>query len=104
MSQLPKRFVAFMEEFPAVGAAYDSLGKAVKESGPLDAKTQALVKVGIATGAKLEGGIKSHVRRAVEAGASREEIRQVVMLSTTTIGFPGMMTALSAADDVLDKN
>ena len=46
--------------------------------GPLDAKAKALVKIGICVGAGLESALRSHVRRAGEAGASREEIEQAI--------------------------
>jgi alkylhydroperoxidase/carboxymuconolactone decarboxylase family protein YurZ len=51
----------------------------------------------------LEGALHSHTRRAVEAGCSAAEIRQVVVLSTTTLGFPAMMKALSCAEDILNR-
>lgn len=51
----------------------------------------------------MEGAVHSHVRKSIEAGATAEEIRHTIILSTTTIGFPNMMAALSWADDVLNK-
>ncbi|MDQ3621785.1 MAG: carboxymuconolactone decarboxylase family protein [Verrucomicrobiota bacterium] len=44
----------------------------------------------------------SHTRRALEAGASPEEIRHTVLLSITSIGFPNTMAAMSWIDDVLE--
>ncbi|MCC6979113.1 MAG: carboxymuconolactone decarboxylase family protein [Candidatus Melainabacteria bacterium] len=103
MSKLPQRFLDFQKNYPAVFEAYDSLGKAVTAAGPLSAKEMALVKIGIACGAKLEGGLHSHCRKALDAGLTREEIRQAVLLSTTTMGFPAMMACLSWVDDVLNE-
>lgn len=100
--KLPGRFKRFQKDFPEVFAAYDALGNATAAAGPLDGKTRALVKLGIAVGSQLEGAIHSHTRRAIEAGCTPDEIRQVVVLATTTLGFPAMMKALSCADDVLD--
>src|SRR5687767_7948823 len=99
--KLPGRFLKFQKDFPQVFAAYDALGNATAEAGPLDGKTRALVKLAIAVGSQLEGAIHSHTRRAVEAGCAAAEIRQVVVLATTTLGFPAMMKALSCAEDVL---
>ncbi len=101
--KLPGRFKKFQKDFPAVFAAYDSLGNATAEAGPLDAKTRALVKLAIAVGSQLEGAIHSHTRRAVEAKCTAAEIRQTVVLATTTLGFPAMMKALSCADDILNE-
>src|SRR5687768_7964094 len=89
--KLPGRYVQFQKRFPAVFHAYDSLGAASAAAGPLDGKTRALVKLAIAVGGQMEGAVHSHTRRAVEAGCSADEIRHVVLLSVTTIGFPTMM-------------
>ncbi len=51
-----------MEEHPAIATAYESLGTAVHAGGPLDDKTRALIKLGISTGARLEGALHSHAK------------------------------------------
>jgi 4-carboxymuconolactone decarboxylase len=100
---LPKRFKRFTEEFPEVAAAYEQLGTAVHKSGPLDNKTRALIKLAISTGARMEGAVHSHARKALSAECTKEEMRHAVMLSLPTIGLPSMMAALSWLDDILDK-
>lgn len=102
-NKLPGRFVEFQKRYPDVFKAYESLGAATQTAGPLDDPTKALVKLAIAVGARMEGAVHSHTRRAVEAGCTREEIRQVAVLSTTTMGFPAMMAALSWIDDILQQ-
>lgn len=102
MPQPPKRFRKFTADYPDVAKAYEDLGSAVHAAGPLDAKTRALVKLGISTGARLEGAVHSHVRKALEAGVTKEELRHVALLALPTIGLPSMMAALSWIDDVLD--
>lgn len=101
MSKLPKRFSDFIDRYPTVGNAYQELGQAVAGAGPLDAKTSQLVKVGIAIAAGLEGGVHSHVRKALEAGATPDEIRHAALQCLTTIGFPAMMRGMSWIEDVL---
>jgi alkylhydroperoxidase/carboxymuconolactone decarboxylase family protein YurZ len=44
------------------------------------------------------------VRRALAAGATADECRHVVLLATTTLGFPAMMAALSWVEDVLSRS
>jgi AhpD family alkylhydroperoxidase len=70
-------------------------------AGPLDRRTAELVKLGLAVGARQEGGVHSHVRRALEAGATPEEVRHAIRLAVTTVGFPTMMAALTWAEDLL---
>ncbi|GMR24022.1 MAG: carboxymuconolactone decarboxylase family protein [Acidobacteriota bacterium] len=101
MSQLPGHYEKFLNQFPGVGDAYKALGGACREAGPLDSKSLALVKIGLAVGAGLEGATHSHVRRALEAGVTNEEIRHAVIQGTTTIGFPRMMAGLAWVEDVL---
>lgn len=52
---------------------------------------------------RSEGAVHSHVRRALEAGATPEEIYHAVMLLTSTIGFPNVAAALSWAEDSLSR-
>lgn len=103
MSQLPKRYTRFTNEFPNVFKAYEEMGSAVHNAGPLDNKTRALIKLSISTGARLEGAVHSHTRKALKAGCTKEEIRHAVILSLPTIGLPSMMAALSWVDDILDE-
>ena len=98
---VPARYLKFQKTYPNVFRAYAALGVATQDAGPLSKKTRALAKLAIALGARMEGAVHSHTRRALEAGCTPEEIRHVVLLATTTIGFPAMMSALSWVDDVL---
>jgi 4-carboxymuconolactone decarboxylase len=101
--KLPARYLQFQKKYPKVFQAYDALGAATAESGPLSDKTRALIKLAIAVGGQMEGAVHSHTRRAIEAGCSPEEIRHVVLLGTTTLGFPSMMKTFSWVDDVLAR-
>lgn len=99
--ELPKAYRSFQDRYPSIWQAYDRLGAAVHQHGPLDEKTRELVKLGIAVGARLEGAVHAHVRKALDAGATPEEIRQVVLLSIPTVGFPTMMATLTWVEDEL---
>lgn len=101
MDELPKRYKKFLNDYPEVAEAYHALGKSIHGSGPLGEKTRALVKLGISVGAKLEGGVHSHVRKALAAGAKPDEVRHVALLSLPTIGLPSMMAALSWVEDII---
>ena len=43
----------------------------------------------------------SHARRAIEAGATAEEIYHVVLLGVTTLGFPHTIAAITWVKDDL---
>ena len=102
MSEIPKRYQKFHEEFPQVAQSYESLGDAVHNAGPLDEKTRALIKVAVSTGARLEGAVHSHTRKALKAGVSPEELKHAVMLALPTIGLPSAMAALSWVEDIIE--
>jgi alkylhydroperoxidase/carboxymuconolactone decarboxylase family protein YurZ len=100
MAKIPGWYNEQRKKYPKVFSAYEDLGEACRTGGPLDAKTAALAKLAIAIGARLEGAVHSHVRRSMEAGATADECRHVVLLATTTLGFPAMMAAMSWVEDV----
>jgi alkylhydroperoxidase/carboxymuconolactone decarboxylase family protein YurZ len=100
---LPPIVEALAREHPAVWDAYNRLGEAVGDAGPLDAKTERLVKLAIAVGARLEGAVHSHVRRGLSAGLTREELRQVALLAITTIGWPSAIAAYSWVESALER-
>jgi alkylhydroperoxidase/carboxymuconolactone decarboxylase family protein YurZ len=100
--KLPSAYRRFADAQPRLMKAYEELSAATLAEGPLDRKHAELVKIGITIGARLEGATHSHSRRALEAGATPDEIRHAIRLALTTIGFPSMMAALGWADDVID--
>lgn len=100
---LPARYLKFQKAHPEVFKAYAALGAATQKAGPLPTKTRAIAKLAIAVGGRREGAVHSHTRRALEAGCTADEVRHVVLLATTTIGFPAMMSALSWVEDVLSQ-
>ncbi|MFN5850319.1 MAG: carboxymuconolactone decarboxylase family protein, partial [Pirellulaceae bacterium] len=80
------------------------MGQAAEACGPLDAKSLALVKIGMAVGAGLESAVRSHVRRAGEMGIAQEEITQAIFQGMTTLGFPRTMAAWSWAKVQWDRD
>ena len=98
---LPKIYEKFSGKFPEVFKDFKQLGHTCREAGPLDQKSQDLIKLGIAIGANSRGGVMSSTRKARDAGATPEEIYQAVLLGLTTTGFPNMIAALGWVDEVL---
>ncbi len=103
MAKLPSQYVSIKKRFKEYFIALDNLGKSAKDIGPLDEKTSQLIQLSAAVAIRSEGAVHSHTRRALEAGASREEIYHALILLTSTVGFPTVSAALSWADDILPK-
>ena len=83
--------------------AVEALGKALKNQGPLDVRTTHLIQLAASVAIHSEGGVHSHVRRALENGANVDEIYHAIILLTSTLGFPTVSAALSWAEDILRK-
>jgi alkylhydroperoxidase/carboxymuconolactone decarboxylase family protein YurZ len=102
MEHLPDVYQHFERAFPQVHSAHQDLAKVCYEGGPLDERTARLVKLGIAVGAQAEGAVRSHARRALSEGESREQVRHVGLLALTTIGFPHTVAGLSWIEEVIE--
>ena len=96
-------FTKLAEKYPQVFEAHETLGKEVRKAGPLDVKTQHLIQLAAAAASGSEGGVHSHTRRALSAGASEDEVHHALISLISTIGFPKTMAALSWSRDILEK-
>jgi 4-carboxymuconolactone decarboxylase len=88
----PGAFLEFTAEFPAIAEAWNLVQDA-GSVGPLDERTQRLVKLAIAIGSGRDGAISSAVRKAVAVGVTSTEMDQLLTLAAGTIGFPGTVAA-----------
>jgi alkylhydroperoxidase/carboxymuconolactone decarboxylase family protein YurZ len=95
MPKPPARVDAFGEKYATVRDAFARLAEQCHEAGPLDERTRRLVKLALAVGAGLEGGVHSAVRHAREGGVTAEELEHVAVLGITTLGWPASFRALT---------
>lgn len=98
----PHIYQQVRRELPDVVEAYEGLAARVREAGPLGARDQRLVKLGIAIGLASEGAVRSHVRRGLAEGLTREELLHAIVLAIPTAGFPASVAAYGWAFEVLD--
>ena len=103
MTELPPSGAGkFASRFPEVWRAYEALGRAGAECGPIDARTRRLIKLAMAIGAGSEGAVHSHARQGLAEGIGKDELLQVAVLAITTLGFPKAMAAFSWLRDIVD--
>ncbi len=100
---LPGRAGRLVKENADIWKAYQNLGQACAEAGPLEGKTLRLVKLALAAGAGSEGAVHSQVRRGIAEGLSRDELRHVAFLAMTTLGFPKAVAALTWIEDIVEE-
>ncbi len=101
---LPRHARHVADAKPPLWEAYERLGQACAEAGPLTGAALHQVKLALAVGAGLEGAVHSQVRRALNAGVDPEAIRHVAYLSVTTLGLPRAVAALTWIEDVLSSS
>ena len=102
LAKPPVTYQRFSKRYAKLRDAWDLAAEAGKE-GPLDEKTRRLIKLGIAIGNMGEGAVHSSVRKAVAAGASNEEIYQVLALAAGNLGFPSSVAVFTWIEDELVK-
>lgn len=90
-------FVVFQNEAPQVAAAFNGLISAISSQEGLDAKTRQLVYIGIKASQGDAGAVVAHVPMAKSHGATRDEIRDTILLTLTTSGVQGITHCLVPA-------
>lgn len=98
----PKHYKRLTELFPEVLSAHENLGTAIRSAGPIKPKNIELIQLAAAASAGSEGSVHSHTRRALQVGASQEEIYHALILLISTIGFPRVAAAISWAQDIVE--
>lgn len=101
--KIPRSYQEIQNRYPDIAEKHAELVRACKAAGPIDPKTAELVKLGIAVGAGLDGGTHSHARQALDAGATPDEIRHVVLLATSTLGMSRMLQARRWVEEILNE-
>jgi 4-carboxymuconolactone decarboxylase len=94
----PGAYTDFIARFPKLGEAWEAIHEA-GATGPLDERTQRLIKLAISIGAMKQGAVHSSVRKALALGISMEEIEQVVALAAGTLGMPSTVAAHTWVQD-----
>lgn len=77
------------EAIGSTGEAFRGMAQAIGEESALDPKTKELITLGIAIGARCEGCIITHVKMALDTGATFEELADVVKIAIGMSGGPG---------------
>lgn len=83
---------------PDTAKAFGALGKSVKEGGVLDYKTKEFVALGMAVVSRCEPCISLRCDALVKAGASKNEVADVLAMAIQMGGGPAMMYAGKALE------
>ena len=89
-------YMIFRQEAPQAADAFDGLIGAVRALGGLDDKTRQIIYIGIKASQGDAAAVAAHAPMAKQAGATREEVRDAVMLTLITSGVSGVVKCLPA--------
>lgn len=83
---------------PDATRAFGALGKAVKEGGTLDYKTKEFIALGMSVTLRCDPCITLHTEALIKAGATRDEVSDVLAMAVQMGGGPAMMYAAKALE------
>ncbi len=86
---------------PALTASATGLRDLVFAEGKLPRRTKELIYLGMCCAIRFPDGIRIHAQRALEHGASREEVYEAVALSVVGAGIPAYREAVIILKDLL---
>jgi len=101
--KLPSGAARIAKRHPKIWSAYEELGAACADAGPLDARTRRLVKLALAVASQSEGAVHSHTRRGTAEGLTKEECLHVTILAISSIGLAKAVAAMTWMEDVLES-
>lgn len=93
----------FVKEAPEVQKAYSKVIEALSNLNGLDTKTKHLIYIAMKVITDDKLAIKHHVPMAKAAGATRQEIRDTVLLSISVSGLKGVSQILPLALEQYDN-
>ncbi|MCB2102309.1 MAG: carboxymuconolactone decarboxylase family protein [Rhodobacterales bacterium] len=83
---------------PKTMAGFSAMAQAATVDGVLDTKTKELIATAISVAVRCDGCIAFHVKAAVRAGATREEMAETLGMATYMGGGPSMVYSAQALE------
>lgn len=103
MEQKINPLAIFAKEAPQVAQAFDSLVNTLRQANGLDEKTKHLIYISMKAALGDTTAVYYHVPMAKKLGASRDEVKDAILLTLTVCGLQAVANCLPAALDIFDK-
>jgi len=94
LNELPPTLQRFIKAYPDVWSAHEKLGIETSKAGPLSEKEVQLIKLAVTGSQMLQTAFKTHVQKAVAAGATRAEIEHAIIQLLPIVGMGRTMMAM----------
>ncbi len=93
----------FSEEAPEVARAFGNLIQTVSALPALEPKVKQLLYIAIRASQGETTAVTAHVPMAKAAGATRDELKETILLTTTVCGIKGIASCLAQALETYDR-
>lgn len=93
----------FEKEAPAVFNAFNTLVTALKNTDGLDEKTKHLLYIAVKAAAGDKTAVYYHVPMAKKLGATRNQVKDAILITLTVCGLQGVTGCLQPAMEVYDN-
>ncbi len=90
-------FEVMKDEAPKVAQAFNDLLQAAFYTTSLDEKTRQLIHIGISASMGDAGAVAAHAPLAKKAGATRDEVREAILMTLFMCGTAGLVNCLVPA-------
>lgn len=86
-----------IREAPQIAESFFALTREIKAYTPMTEKTNELILIGIFAASGGLRGIGTHVERALQAGATKEEILGSIFLAMPVVGISNVTLSVEKA-------
>jgi alkylhydroperoxidase/carboxymuconolactone decarboxylase family protein YurZ len=93
----------FKREAPEVARAFDGLVTSLVASKGLDRKTKQLVYIAMKAAMGDDTAVRAHLPMAKQAGATKEEVVDAILMTLTVSGVRGVVRCLPDAVKIFEK-
>ena len=94
----------YMLHAPEIGSKFDDFYTMCCEEGVLDKKTKELLMLAVASVSRCPQCIEEHLKGAFEAGATKEEITETLLIAVVETGSTQLTWAKQIYSEYLGNN
>lgn len=94
--QVSARLATLRSSTPEVMKAFNELGRAATAPGALDPKTKELIALALSVAVRCDPCIGFHAKALAKLGATRQELDEMLGVTTYMGGGPSLMYAANA--------
>ena len=100
MGIVPEYYEVMASKNPEMFKAFFKFRSEILEKGVLPKKTKQLMAIAIYAATRFDFGLNVHIKQALNAGATEDEILETLSLVILTAGLPGYIDGIKALKSV----